>query len=67
MREDLFRLVPPEAPKMLLTLFLSFLLGLEREEHKAVADHYSFGGVRTYPLIGSCQIVVAKSFPPESA
>jgi hypothetical protein len=45
---DLVHLVPPEAAKMLLTLFLSFLLGLEREEHKVAADHYSFGGVRTF-------------------
>jgi len=37
---------------MLLTLFLSFLLGLEREEHKAASPHYAFGGVRTFPLIG---------------
>lgn len=37
---------------MLLTLFLSFLLGLEREEHKNNGDQYSFGGVRTFPLIG---------------
>ena len=49
---DLVHLVPPEAAKMLLTLFLSFLLGLEREEHKVAVDHYSFGGVRTFPLIG---------------
>jgi uncharacterized membrane protein (DUF4010 family) len=41
----------PEGMKILLVLFLSFLVGLEREEHKA--DHaYSFGGVRTFPLIG---------------
>jgi uncharacterized membrane protein (DUF4010 family) len=52
MREEVFRLLPPEAAKMLLTLFLSFLLGLEREEHKAAAKYYSFGGVRTFPLIG---------------
>jgi uncharacterized membrane protein (DUF4010 family) len=32
-------------------LFLSFLIGLEREEHKA-GGAYSFGGVRTFPLIG---------------
>src|ERR1700751_3650434 len=37
---------------MLLALFLSFLLGLEREEHKAASPHYGFGGVRTFPLIG---------------
>jgi uncharacterized membrane protein (DUF4010 family) len=33
-------------------LFLSFLIGLEREEHKASAGSFSFGGVRTFPLIG---------------
>ena len=33
-------------------LFLSFLIGLEREEHKTNNDQYAFGGVRTYPLIG---------------
>ena len=48
---DIFQLLPPEAVKIVLVLFLSFLLGLEREEHK-VAGHYSFGGVRTFPLIG---------------
>ena len=44
--------LPPEAVKILLVLFLSFLIGLEREEHKAVGGHYAFGGVRTFPLIG---------------
>lgn len=38
--------------KIVLVLFLSFLIGLEREEHKAAGAHYSFGGVRTFPLIG---------------
>ena len=38
--------------QILLVLFLSFLVGLEREEHKAVGGHYAFGGVRTFPLIG---------------
>jgi uncharacterized membrane protein (DUF4010 family) len=36
----------------LLVLFLSFLIGLEREEHKVEVGSYSFGGVRTFPLIG---------------
>jgi uncharacterized membrane protein (DUF4010 family) len=49
---DLYRLLPPEGAKILLVLFLSFLTGLEREEHKAGNEPYSFGGVRTYPLIG---------------
>lgn len=44
--------VPSEAMKILLVLFLSFLVGLEREEHQAVVKHYGFGGVRTFPLIG---------------
>lgn len=45
-------LLPPEATKIILTLFLSFLIGLEREEHKAGASRYVFGGIRTFPLIG---------------
>ena len=49
---ELYRWLPPEAVKILLVLFLSFLIGLEREEHKAAAGHYAFGGVRTFPLIG---------------
>jgi len=38
--------------KIFLVLFLSFLVGLEREEHKVTAKYYGFGGVRTFPLIG---------------
>jgi hypothetical protein len=49
---DLYRLLTPEGAKILLVLFLSFLTGLEREGHKAGSEQYSFGGVRTYPLIG---------------
>ena len=48
---NLYQWLPPEAVKILLVLFLSFLVGLEREEHKATEGHYSFGGVRTFPLI----------------
>ena len=48
----LVRLLPAEAWKILLVLFLSFLIGLEREEQKVLAEHYAFGGVRTFPLIG---------------
>ncbi|HLV95746.1 MAG TPA: MgtC/SapB family protein [Candidatus Acidoferrales bacterium] len=46
------QLLTSEAAKVILTLFLSSLIGLEREEHKASVDKYVFGGVRTYPLIG---------------
>jgi uncharacterized membrane protein (DUF4010 family) len=49
---DFYRLLPPEGAKILLVLFLSFLTGLEREERQTSKEHYSFGGVRTYPLIG---------------
>lgn len=49
---DLYQWLPPDAVKILLVLFLSFLIGLEREEHKAAVGHYAFGGVRTFPLIG---------------
>ncbi len=48
----LYQWLPPEGVKILLVLFLSFLIGLEREEHKAESEHYAFGGVRTFPLIG---------------
>jgi uncharacterized membrane protein (DUF4010 family) len=47
----IFQQLPPDVVQMVLVLFLSFLLGLEREEHKA-AGGYAFGGVRTFPLIG---------------
>jgi uncharacterized membrane protein (DUF4010 family) len=46
-----FDWLPPEGFKILLVLFLSFLVGLEREEHAGDA-HRGFGGVRTFPLIG---------------
>lgn len=49
---DLYRLLPPDAFKILLVLFLSFLIGLEREEQKSSTTSYFFGGVRTFPLIG---------------
>jgi uncharacterized membrane protein (DUF4010 family) len=51
-------LPPPEAVKIIIVLLLSFLIGLEREEHKSEGD-YSFGGVRTFPLIGLVGYAVA--------
>jgi uncharacterized membrane protein (DUF4010 family) len=50
--QQLFQWLPPEGVKIVLVLFLSFLVGLEREEHKVAAEQYAFGGVRTFPLIG---------------
>lgn len=49
---EIFQWLPLDAVKILLTLFLSFLIGLEREEHKVIVGNYGFGGVRTFPLIG---------------
>ena len=50
--QQTFHHLPPEALQVTLVLFLSFLLGLEREEHHAQAKTYAFGGVRTFPLLG---------------
>jgi uncharacterized membrane protein (DUF4010 family) len=50
--DKLLQILPPEGLKILLTLFLSFLIGLEREERRAAGQRNSFGGVRTFPLIG---------------
>lgn len=52
MSAEAFQLFPHEGLKILVVLFLSFLIGLEREEHKTDPARYSFGGVRTFPLIG---------------
>jgi uncharacterized membrane protein (DUF4010 family) len=49
---EIYQQLPPQAVQLALVLFLSFLIGLEREEHKAAGGQYSFGGVRTFPLIG---------------
>jgi uncharacterized membrane protein (DUF4010 family) len=48
----IYQQLPPQAVQIALVLFLSFLIGLEREEHRASGGQYSFGGVRTFPLIG---------------
>jgi len=48
-------LLPTEGLKIILVLFLSFLVGLEREERHAESkgpEGYAFGGVRTFPLLG---------------
>ena len=49
---ELYTQLPPDVLKIVLVIFLSFLIGLEREGHKAARGAYSFGGVRTFPLIG---------------
>jgi uncharacterized membrane protein (DUF4010 family) len=49
---DIYHRLPPDAVKIVLVLFLSFLIGLEREDRKAKGGAFLFGGVRTFPLIG---------------
>jgi len=62
---DIFQWLPPDAVKIVITLFLSFLIGLEREEHQAAAGYYGFGGVRTFPLIGLIGYSVALLSGPQ--
>lgn len=52
MTDKFLQVLPPEGVKILLTLFLCFLIGLEREERRVSGQQYRFGGVRTFPLIG---------------
>lgn len=51
--------MPLDVIKIVLVLFLSFLIGFEREEHKAAGSRMMFGGVRTFPLIGLIGYAVA--------
>ena len=62
---DILHWLPHEAVKIFLVLFLSFLIGLEREEHKATERYYGFGGVRTFPLIGLIGYAVALLSGPQ--
>ena len=52
MGNNLIQFIPKDGVQIGLVLFLSFLIGLEREERKATGEHYGFGGVRTFPLLG---------------
>jgi uncharacterized membrane protein (DUF4010 family) len=52
MPSQIFDWLPPDGARLLLVLFLSFLIGLEREEHKGASAKFAFGGVRTFPIIG---------------
>ncbi len=62
---EIYQQLPPEAVQIVLVLFLSFLIGLEREEHKAAGASYSFGGVRTFPLIGLIGYAIALVSGPQ--
>lgn len=62
MFEWLQQSVPPTGIGLVLTLFLSMMIGLEFEERKERRGALFFGGIRTYPLIsltGFLLIVVA--------
>jgi uncharacterized membrane protein (DUF4010 family) len=52
MLTNIYAWLPQDGVKILLVLLLSFMIGLEREEHKSTAPRFNFGGVRTFPLIG---------------
>ncbi len=58
MFDSLLSAIPPEARNLALVLFLSFLIGLEREELKRGGKRV-FGGVRTFPLLGLVGYVVS--------
>lgn len=58
MLDQLLSAIPPEASNLGLVLFLSFLVGLEREELKRGGKRV-FGGVRTFPLLGLVGYVVS--------
>lgn len=49
--DQFFQFLPSAGIQIVLVLFLAFLIGLQREERKANETHYTFGGVRTFPLI----------------
>ncbi len=55
--------VPQEAVGVMLTIFLSFLIGLEREEQRARTQAYHFGGIRTYPLLGLSGFILSRLYP----
>lgn len=52
MGNTLIQYIPKQGAQIVLVLFLSFLVGLQREEQKAPSEPYRFGGVRSFPLLG---------------
>jgi len=52
MGNTLIQFIPKEGAQIALVLFLSFLIGIEREEQKVMSEQYRFGGVRAFPLLG---------------
>ncbi len=56
-------LLAPEAVGFALTLALSLLIGLEREEHGPESPGTHFGGIRTYPIFGLGGFLLVLAFP----
>jgi uncharacterized membrane protein (DUF4010 family) len=52
MGNTLIQYIPKQGAQIILVLFLSFLVGLQREEQKTPTEPYRFGGVRSFPLLG---------------
>lgn len=65
MHAALLAIVPPDALKIALVLALALFVGLEREEHKQREATYSFGGIRTFPLIGLVSYALALMSAPQ--
>ncbi|MCW8985485.1 MAG: DUF4010 domain-containing protein [Thermoanaerobaculales bacterium] len=57
--DALITYLPPEAFGFILTLGLSLLIGIEREDH----DPDGIGGVRTFPIIGLGGYLLIAAFP----
>lgn len=57
---DITAMIPETLISIMVTLALSFLIGLEREERHAKKGYYNFGGVRTFPIIGLSGYLIAR-------
>jgi len=58
--------VSSELAGFVLTLALSLLIGLEREETQANSDPVHFGGIRTFPIIGLGGFSLTVAFPNDA-
>ena len=62
--DTLIQHLPAELVGFVLTLALSFLIGFEREERRPEVElEISFGGVRTFPIIGLGGFMLEMAFP----
>jgi uncharacterized membrane protein (DUF4010 family) len=61
--DTLIEHLPQPLVGFIIALALSFLIGLEREEHGSDGTAFHFGGVRTFPLIGLGGFLLVAAFP----